>query len=293
MSVLIVILVVAALVFVAVRYRRRNNANVLAQLRKHRSAPAFANAAYVTSEQSQQKWTTSMNSTYISAEVEAVYQDGDVPIYAVPLEGGAGIANVYPVATDDGKGSQKYMYQHLNAAYSQTPLKPVQHGYYTVETPRSLRPNTVGVGGAILGAQSYDTRYDTVEGPQTYDTVESPKLYSIPSENGSMVMYAQADQVRSESDNYMEVGDDDGTSSQVYATATDNPALVHTAFYDVAAQGHDLATTLGAAASPGYQLATATPYPVGPETPKPAHVNDSVAQYDRASQEPQSPCSRA
>jgi len=278
--------VVAALAGLVARKRRRNNNRVIAQLKKHRAMPAIANVAYDMSEDTyvvghrlDPQRPVFVHPTYsTAADEEAVYQDGDAPLYAVPLEGsgtahvvmaipsdgtgssmsytdlspcfavpptgptaaddeavyqdgdaplyavpleGSGTAHVVKAVPSDGTGSSM-SYTHLNPTYpsfadpptgltsgptlsydtlatdsayaSATPhyaeqSQQQQPGYYTVEKPQSLQSNT-----ASVFTKPYDT--DTVVSPAASVT----QLYSIPNEDGTTVVFAEPEQVYSAAD---------------------------------------------------------------------------------------------
>ena len=237
--VVIAIVVVAALAGLVARKRRRNNKRVIAQLKKHRAIPAIANAAYDMSEHTSvvghrldpQRPVFAHPTYSTAADEEAVYQDGDAPLYAVPLEG-SGTAHVVKAVPSDGTGSSM-SYTHFNPCFAVPPTGPPsgptlpydtlakdmacasaaphdaeqsqqqQLGYDTVEKPQSLQSNTAGV---------FTKPYDT-------DTVVSPaasviELYSIPSEDGTTVVYAEPEQLFSVADSgkCMEVTSDDATA---------------------------------------------------------------------------------
>ena len=201
--------------------------------------PAIANVAYDMSEHNSvvghrldPQRPVVVNPTYsTAADEESVYQEGYTPLYAVPLEG-SGTAHVVKAVPSDGTGSST-SYTHFNPCFAVPPTGPPsgptlrydtlakdmacataaphdaeqsqqqQLGYDTVEKPQSLQSNTTG-----LSTQPYE--YDTVVSPAASVT----QLYSIPSEDGTTVVYAEPEQVSSAADSgkCMEVASDDATA---------------------------------------------------------------------------------
>ena len=191
------ILLGLALVVGYIRRRRRNNANVLAQLKRHRTTPAIENPAYLSSDEHVRPISIAQglalrNPNYSSVGHKSAFQD--VSAYAV-LD-----AAYCTLGRSDSNGTTGAYDKAISQ--SQVFLVPTEGGEEAAFTQACVaapetRPPASETTGSPPASETTGTTLNTtlLPPPQGYYTVERPQsqsLYSIPLEGGGEAIYSEA-----------------------------------------------------------------------------------------------------